>query len=633
MIAGDGPPTAHHVTTGSRLRFNGGTIVYYALRHLPIIGHRKDGRPIYLVAGGAEGDALALPEDLSTLTDDELAALREQATGQFDEIYAAEGGASVSDLARATQLADAIEALDGERGRRQEAAAEAQTQFEQLRSRVHGGPDDNGNAATDGEPEPVGEPAGEPALTAGSRPTSSTRAEPRETGGLHGQRGQLNASLRGAQNRAPDPRVPDGGQELVITAAAATSGAPIGHRFTDLGRLSRFINQHSRSLSVTNGSPSYTPFVTLARQYRHVLGESTDPATVEQILGEVTNPQVLTAAGGWCAPSEPRYDFFNVACEARTGVVDLPGIGIDRGGIKWPVSPSLADVFTNPAAFAPFGATFNASSVPWLWTENDDIAAVTGTGTKPCIRIPCVQFSEARLECFGYCLTAGNLADAAFPESTANFLKLLMAAQIRVENFRYLAQMTSLSTLATAVSGTGCAGAGTASPVLGALELAAIDYRTKYGQCDDDVLEVILPTWIKGAIRSDLSKRTGVDFMNVTDQMIANWFDSRGVRAQLVGEYQARTAGFPGGTNASTSWPSTVEFMMYAAGTFVRGDGMSLDLGVVRDSTLNKTNDHTAAWTEECHLIARIGHESRRHVVPICVDGTTGAADNTACCL
>jgi hypothetical protein len=142
---------------------------------------------------------------------------------------------------------------------------------------------------------------------------------------------------------------------------------------------------------------------------------------------------------------------------------------------------------------------------------------------------------------------------------------------------------------------------------------------------------VVLPTWARGVVRSDLAKRNGLALFDVTDAMIAEWFDIRGVRVQFVGDYQARGSGLPGQTAAITAWPTSIEFMIYAAGTFVRGDGMSLDLGVVRDSTLNAKNDHTAAWTESCHLIAKFGHESRRYQVAICTDGTTGAADLTAC--
>jgi len=68
-----------------------------------------------------------------------------------------------------------------------------------------------------------------------------------------------------------------------------------------------------------------------------------------------------------------------------------------------------------------------------------------------------------------------------------------------------------------------------------------------------------------------------------------------------------------------------------APGTAVLGQGLRLDLGIIRDSVLNATNDHTAEWMEECWLIFNPGHEIRRLTVNICPDGTTGAADLVAC--
>jgi len=320
----------------------------------------------------------------------------------------------------------------------------------------------------------------------------------------------------------------------------------------------------------------------------------------------------------------PRYDFFNIACE--DGMIDLPTFGAERGGVSFPVSPSLADTFS-PAL--PWYTEFSSDTVPWLWTNEDDILAVTGSPTKPCIRVPCSDMTPIQLECYGICLTAGNLADNAWPESTRNFLRLLMAAHYHAQNGRYIAQIAAL---AVPVTGCTAAGSGAAAPILATAELAAIDYRNKYGMCDTDVIEWIFPKWARGPMRADLAKRSGVDLLNVTDADIARWFDTRGIRVQFVSDYQVRAAGQPGALTPITQYPSFVKGLMYAAGTVVRGNGMTLDLGVVRDSTLNETNDFTAAWMEECHLIARFGHEVREYTINICPDGTTGAADLTSCC-
>ena len=165
------------------------------------------------------------------------------------------------------------------------------------------------------------------------------------------------------------------------------------------------------------------------------------------------------------------------------------------------------------------------------------------------------------------------------------------------------------------------------------MEFGAVDYRTRYGMCRNDTIETVISDWTLPMVRSDLAKRMGVsDWMCVTDAQIAAWLDCRNIRAQFVQDYQVRASGFPGFSTPATAWPTAAEFLLFAPGTWGRGNGMTLDLGVVRDSTLNAENDHTAAWMEECHLIAKFGHESRRYSVNLCPDGTVGAADLTSCC-
>jgi hypothetical protein len=341
------------------------------------------------------------------------------------------------------------------------------------------------------------------------------------------------------------------------------------------------------------------------------------PDEMNEILTAATDVDALVAAGGWCAPSEISYDFYNIVCE--DGILDLPTVGVNRGGIRFPTSASYGDIVNNF----------------WAWNETQDIAAATGTGqsgTKTCFRVPCPGFNEVRLHCDGLCVTVGNLMEDAFPELIANHMRLTNAG------FAHRLNQLRINTLidptySTAVTGYGTAGAGLVAPVLGSLELTAIDYREKYRMCNDAVLEVVLPRWLRGAMRSDLRKRMGVgmEFQTVTDAQLMNMFDLLNIRVQWVTDWQVGTAGLPGGSTPLTLWPTTVQFLMFAAGTFVLGRGLQLNLGVIRDSVLNQTNDHTGAWQEECWLIAKVGHESRLGTIAICTDGTTGAADLTAC--
>jgi hypothetical protein len=600
-------------------------------------------------ASGGAGDAgapFALPADLTALTPEQLAELQAKAEAEFDSIYDQDGGPHADQLARATELADALDAVRERAGAIEAEAAKTQADFDALRARRAPAVEDPdvANAAVEdltGEPALEGEvlPAAPQLVTASS---GGATTAPRELGGLAGPKRRLNPSLSAARQSAPPVEAPR--EDLAMTASVGMPGQfETGDRIPSMRALGDLMEKRAKSMADQGGRYAArrdgdpyggVQIASIANKWEDKLTDFTTGSDVVQAYIEKLAAQrnagkyeAMVAAGGWCAPPQNRYDFFNIACEG--GMIDLPTFGVERGGVNFPVSPSLADTFS-PAL--PWYTAFSNATVPWLWTNTDDVATVTGAPNKPCIRVPCSTMTPILLECYGICLTAGNLADNAWPESTRNFLRLLMSAHFHASNARYIA---AIATAAGApVTGASCAtGSGAVAPLLGTAEMGAWDYRTKFGMCDDDVLEWVLPSWAKGVVRSDLAKRMGVsDFMCVTDAQIAAWYDCRNIRVQFVNDWQVRAAGQPGALVPITSYPATVNGFLYAAGTVARGNGMTLDLGVVRDSTLNAENDFTAAWMEECHLIARFGHEVRNYSINICPDGTVGAADLTACC-
>lgn len=543
-------------------------------------------------------EAVVFPEDLTSLSLDELTALSSRALAQFDALAANEnidedGVSQLEELAAGIEkVTAAINTTKAIMAANQAGVAAASEKVETARKQVVP-PADDDEAEAEAE-APV--------------------AKKKFPAQFEGKQ----VALSQVQEHAPVIPDNDSKSELVITAAAPRYGLPTGARFNDINELVDAVQNHAKAQVVTAGVPQFLTVATIQNQFDHVIdGQGTSlrdfEAMVKQLRSE-DKQEALVAGGGWCAPSEIRYDFFNIACE--DGMVDLPTFGVTRGGISFPISPSLADVFTG---------TFTNATNPWLWTEADDIAAATGSPDKPCVRVMCPTFDDRRLECYGICLTAGNLTDNAYPEATRNHLSLLMSAHYHAMNQRYIQQMVSLSSAAI-VFPTGTGGS-IAADLPDAVSIAAQDIRTRYGMCDDDILEVVLPRWGKDAIRSDLSRRSGdMAYLSMPDSEINALFTARRTRVQWVADWQVRGAGYFGRdtANARTAWPSTIEFMIYPAGTFVRGNGMTLDLGVVRDSVLNASNDHTAAWTEECHLIARYGHESRLYRVPMFVGGQTG---------
>jgi hypothetical protein len=581
-----------------------------------------------------------IPDDLTLVSDKELEDYGVQAVKEFDRVNAIED-VTPDTVQYGMQLADDVDRIRAEMAARKARAAEAAkvqqnnllaTQ-QNLRLRVHGpGEGDEGGGV-----QPIDAQHVDAESIAAAAARGATAALVSVLGdrvaGRELARVTERASLSDARRFAPQADLPR--QKLAVTASVDIPGVARGEGVDSLDRLVDIVQRKAKSMPVSNGNPNMQLVASIRNEFEHTIDDRTSPGQVKELFDHLTSQdrkESLIAAGGWCAPSEIRYDFFNIACE--DGLVDLPTFGVSRGGIQFPVSPSLADVFgTTNQAFGGFSEPFSGTSIPWLWTEDDDIAAVTGSPTKPCIRVPCPTFDEERLECYGLCVTAGNLTDDAYPEATRNFLQLMMAAHAHAMNGRIIGHMVSRSSAAIDTGSFAVTGQPVYQQIYGGLSLAATDYRARYGMCEGDVLEAVAPFWVKSVIRADLAWRNGVDVRQVGDGEINSHFAALNVRVQWVNDWQVRGTNQFGNATEIDDWPTSATFMLYAAGTFIKGNGLSLDLGVVRDSTLNETNDHTAAWSEECHLVAMVGHESRQYTINFCVNGKTGGqlAATAAC--
>jgi len=568
------------------------------------------------------------PPDLTLSSDTELTELETRAVAEFNRVNEIDN-VDPDTLAYAMRLTDDLDRIRGEL-RVREVRAEQQAalqqnrvaeQLSQLQARVNG----TTPAQATAEQTPAVDVEAIAAAAARGVTAGMVAIMGERRSGLDPQAlaRRATASLSETAQHAPTPQVPT--QRLAVTASVDIPGIARGSELPSLSSLAEVTSRKAKSMPVTTGQPSEQLVASIRNDFSHSVDNRTSRGEMRDLISFLTGPdkqQALVAGGGWCAPSEIRYDFFNIACES--GMIDLPTFGVTRGGIQFPVSPSLADALGGGTAFAGFAATLSNTSTPFLWTEADDIAAATGSPTKPCIRVPCPDFDEERLEAYGYCLTAGNLTDDAYPEATQNTLQLLMSAHAHVINARLIALMLARSTAATSITG-GAATDAAAPRIYNAVGLAATDYRARYGMCIDDVLEVVFPYWVRDVIQADLAWKAGVELGDIPLSEVNRYFTARNIAVQWVNDWQVRGASQFGNATKMTAWPTTVDFLIYAAGTFIHGNGLNLDLGVIRDSVLNETNDHTAAWSEEAHLIAMVGHESRRYTVGFNVNGSTSA--------
>lgn len=312
----------------------------------------------------------------------------------------------------------------------------------------------------------------------------------------------------------------------------------------------------------------------------------------------------LTAAGGWCAPSETIYDLCTI--ESTDGLWDLPEVNAPRGGLQFTKGPDFSD--------------FYAYAVTAWQTEAE---AEAGT-EKVCIPVECPPFEEVRLDAVYACISAGILTNAAYPELIRRYIEGVLIAMQHAISARMIAAAEEITGPAIPVDDVW----ENATSLLSALELVAEGERERYRMARSATLEVILPYWVRPALRADLSNRTGVDLVNVTNEMLDSFFTNRGIRVQWLYNYQPLDVDTNG---VATDYPTTLETIMYPAGTFVKLTNDVIRLDAVYDSVGLSTNTYTAMFAEEGVALANVCNEPRRISIDLCVSGRTGAADISAC--
>lgn len=551
-----------------------------------------------------------LPEDLGTLSDDQLVELRESATSAFDALYESDDDPSADDVATMQALADAADAIRGEEQRRNDERAANREAAEALATRIRPSDDADDDEGDDAEAVDAVETA------AVEDDAPADEGAPLESVAAAGSRITVSGVRRRQSTR--QRRSPGNvGSPKVVASADLGSGLSAGQE-VDVNAVADALLKRTQGMT----DSSYRAAFNSGRRQRSSIGLlSVIKNFPDDLVASADNGQEvmaraadqsrlpggsLLASGGWCAPSETVYDLFEL--ETAEGLVSVPEFQVIRGGIRWTPGPDFSTLFSNT------GFTF---------TEDDDAEgnyALDGEGEpaegdKPTFKVDCPAFQEERLQVTGLAITAGILQNRAYPEVTARTIRgALVGHQHRLAG-QTIAAIAGDSDAVAMPAGQ----VGALAPVLTAIELQATHYRYVHRMADNAVLEAIFPRWVRGVIRADLSRRLGVDLLTVSNQQIAGWFRERGVNAQFVYNYQDIT----GDASAFTAWGSEVKFLLYAAGTWTRGSSDIISLDAIFDSALLFKNDFTALFTEEGWLVAKRGHDSREVTVPICADGKT----------
>lgn len=479
-------------------------------------------------------------------------------------------------------------------------------------------PDDPEAPADEDDPEapaPEDDPAApDPTVTAGGPPKPPRIAQVAKGTKL---------------DQPPDPPKD---RYVTLLAAADMPGYATGQEL-DMVDVGRAVEKRLSAYSGRQGGYSRHGVAVFKRQFPNDLVQGSHGDDDEKLLefaaqesrlpgGSVSNSveqqikagKSLTAAAGWCAPSQTIYDLFELET-GSDGLLDLPEIQVSRGGIRFTPGPDFSTIFAGTGYFHQ--------------TEAQVIAATA----KPCMVVPCPSFTDVRLEVEGVCITGAILQSRGYPEAVARFVRGAMAVHNRKMNQFIIAQVVAGSTTVDLtphpVAAAAAADDTSASTVLLAhLEMATVDYKYRHRMPVNATLEAVFPLWTLPVMRADLSRRTGVQLENITDEFLVSQMRQRGVRPQFVYDWQDSFAGLatgPGGATALNQFPTDVEFLLYAAGTFVRGSADVITLDTVYDAANLALNQYTALFTEEGVLVAKRGHDARRYQVPFCPTGATSA--------
>ena len=458
-------------------------------------------------------------------------------------------------------------------------------------------------------PEPTPEPTPDPAPTPDPEPAPTTEpapaAEPpaRSEPATPVQTAGTVATLSRRVSRPVLPETPRA-DSIVITASADVPGFAVGQVMGDWDHLTDGFLNKARAFptawGIENSALQRYPVGQFNLSFpTELVASGTRDSDVVELAGRESRlpGNSLTASGGWCAPSETIYDLCNGG--STDGLWDLPEISVSRGGVRYTSGPDFS---------ALYAATFCQT----------EAQAIAGT-PKTCYEVPCPPFQEVRLEACGICLTSPILTEAGYPELVAAFLKEAMIAHQHAITAKLLTQALAAATpIELASRGS------SASDILDHVEFIATVARSNFRIGFSATVEVVLPNWVAGAIRSDLSIRNGVDLLSVTDADIASYFAARNVSLQFIQSWQVLD-------ETATGYPAEVEALIYPAGTFVKGVSPVISLDAVYDAASLKQNLYTALFYEQGVLLLQKCYKAYKTTIDLCSAGTTGAASNTEC--
>jgi len=394
---------------------------------------------------------------------------------------------------------------------------------------------------------------------------------------------------------------------VAITAGADIPGYTAGSAITDMSEVAQAMSKRLHTLRRVNGGDGEQHIVaSITTSFPEERTLTQDAESNWNKIQNVVGPEALVASGGHQAPFEVKYDIFGIGSAVRPIRDSLPRFQADRGGIRYIVPPVLSDY---PNAVG-------------VWTAANDSAETPDPAAKLSLTVTAASETTVATDAVTLQLQFGNLLTRAYPELIARHNELGLIQHAREAEGQIL---TRLTTLSTAVTTTSLIGMG--RDYLVQLGRAAAAYRSRHRLEADAPLRVIAPAWIKDAMAADLAIAAPGDSTMSAYGEIDAYIASRGINMTWHLD-DSNMSGAQSGSAALNEFYDTFTWYIFAEGTFLFLDGGTLDLGIIRDSTLVGTNDYKM-FVETFEGVAKVGVESLKVVSTINVNGVAAALRDT----
>ena len=391
---------------------------------------------------------------------------------------------------------------------------------------------------------------------------------------------------------------------VAITAGADIPGYTAGSPLDNMNVVAEAMAKRLHGLRRVNGGDGEQHIVaSVTTSFPEDRTLTQDAESNWAKINAVTSPEALVASGGHAAPFETKYDIFGLGTTARPVRDALPRFQADRGGIR----------FVTPPVLSSYGDAVG------VWTNAVDTNP--GTDVKASLTVSAAAEQTVATDAVTLQLQFGNLMTRAYPELIArhNELGLIQHAREAEQNL-----LSKISSASTAVTTTSLIGFG--RDFLVQLGRAAAAYRSRHRLEADAPLRAIIPAWVKDAMAADLALAMPGDGTLNAYAEIDGYVASRGVA--LSASLDQNVFGSQSASAALNEFADSFTWYLFAEGSFLFLDGGTLDLGIIRDSTLVGTNDYKM-FVETFEGIAFIGVEALVITSTISINGVAAALRDT----